>query len=193
MTDYSWPTSCIPSAASWRFAANTGAFGPRQATRYGDRWACTLTLPPMRQADSRAVLAFIARLRGGVHKAVLPVYGWTKRGAQASNILVKGGSQLGSVLTCDGVTPSLTDALMAGDWLTVDSRLYQVAEDTDADGTGEVDIPLTTDLYSAPADNAAVTILAPTMRGILQSVLDWNQAPGGIVQLAPLEFVEDIP
>lgn len=192
MTDYAWP-NVVPAAATWRFAANTAAFGPRQATRYGDRWTCTLTLPPMRRADSRAVLAFLARLRGGAHKAVLPVFGPARRGAQASNILVKGGSQLGSVLTCDGVTPGLVNAHMAGDWLTVDSRLYQVAEDTDADGTGEVDIPLTTDLYSAPADNAAVTILAPTMRGILQSVLDWNQAPGGIVQLAPLEFVEDIP
>lgn len=193
MTDYTWPNAVVPAAAAWRFAANTAAFGPRQATRYGDRWACTLTLPPMRQADVRAVLAFLARLRGGVHKAVIPVFGPARRGAQASNILVKGASQLGSVLTCDGVTPSLTDALMAGDWLTVDSRLYQVAEDTDADGAGEVDIPLTTDLYSAPADNADVTILAPTMRGILQSVLDWSQAPGGIVQLAPLEFIEDIP
>ena len=192
MTDYTWP-SIVPATSSWRMAANTAAFGMRPIARMGDRWACTLMLPAMKESTGHSVKAFLTRLRGCAHRVVLPNHAHVRRGT-AGNVLVNGSSQSGTTLICDGAGASITNAVRAGDYLTLENRLYMIADDANSDGSGNLVINLTHPLYIAPTNNAAVTLVNPTGRFLFMGEsVSWTRTPGDLVQFGPLEFLEDIP
>lgn len=193
MTDYTWPSTIVPSGCEWKLQANTGSFGVQAIPRPGGRWACTLAFPVLPRASARLLAAFLARIRGAAHRILLPVPAYVKRGAITANCLVSGASQTGLTLICDGVEVSLEKALRVGDWISVAGRLYMVSADCDSGATGYLAIPLTHPLYPSPADNDPVNVLTPFGRFILQGEASWQNLPRGNAAVQAISLLEDIP
>jgi hypothetical protein len=202
VTDFTWPTNLVPSSSEWRFIANTAAFtsplsgATRTLGRGGDRWACTLQFNAL-IGDARSEMqGFIARLRGQANRVILPDHSYKRRGALAANILVKGSSQTGLTLACDGGTAGVTNALRTGDYVTVENYPYMVVLDASTNGSGEVTLTLNRPLVQSPADNAAVNLLTPTGKFLLtDNTVGWSNTPAGwprIVSSFTLDFIEDI-
>jgi len=193
MTDLAWPSTIIPSASEWRMVANTASFGQTALARAGDRWACTLSLPILRRDEASVLRAYLARLRGHSHRAVLPNHAYVRLGALTTDARVAGGSQTGTTLVVDGVEASLENALRPGDLIGLDGRLYMVAADADSDSAGQLTLTLTHPIVTAPADNAVVSVVSPTGRFVFVGTLQWQNLPLGQSQLGALDFMEDIP
>lgn len=200
MTDYTWPSTVIPTSSEWQLVANTAAFvsplsgTTRTLARGGSRWACSLSCRNLRAEKRATLLAFLTRLEGQRHRVVLPDHAFVKRGTLAVNPLVKGGGQTGNSLAVDGATAAKT--LLAGDWISVGGLLYMVADTATVDGAGEASIPITPRLRSAPGDNATVTVVSPTGRFLLSgNTLSWSNAAGGragVLSTVVVDLVEDI-
>ena len=192
MTDYTWPATIIPAGSEWRLIANTASFGPRTLARPGDRWACTLSIPTLPADKAMTLRAFLSRLRGHTHRAVLPNHAYVRRGAISANATVSGAGQTGTTLNADGVEWTLPYALRAGDFISVNGRLHMVAADCSSEVRGVMAITLANSIDTAPADNAPIEILNPTGRFILTGQVQWQNLPRGRVQFGALEFIEDI-
>lgn len=84
--------------------------------------------------------------------------------------LIAGADQLGSVLACDGFTPSVT---VKRGWVfsvTYNGRpnIHMVTADTTANGSGVIAaLPIGPMLRGSPADNAAMNFATPTLQGYL--------------------------
>jgi hypothetical protein len=199
VASYTWPTALIPSSSDWRLISNTAAFsspltGSTQTlARGGDRWACTLTFNALADTNRRTLMAFLARLRGQAHRVVLPDHAYTRAGTLAGTPLVKGAAQTGVSLLIDGCTNDTT--LLAGDLFTVNNELKMVVADSTVAG-GEITVAFVPPLRTSPADNAPVTVAAPTGTFLLTSnTVGWSNNPAGwprIVSSFSVEFVEDI-
>lgn len=202
MTTYTWPSAIIPSSSEWRFLSNTASFvsplsgTTRTLSRGGDRWACTLVFNALTGANRADLQAFLARLRGQAHRVTLPDHSYYKRGALTANILVNGGSQSGVSLVCDGASAGITNAMRAGDYVTVGGYPYMVVADANSDGSGNITLTLNRPLLATPADNATVNLTAPTGTFLLAgNTVGWSNTPAGwprIVSGFSLEFIEDI-
>lgn len=81
--------------------------------------------------------------------------------------LVKGGGQIGSVLTIDGLTSGYT--VRKGQYLSVFTNgrhwLYAAASAVTANGSGEAAIQLEVMLRYPPTDNDPVNLAAPKIEG----------------------------
>jgi hypothetical protein len=195
VTDYTWPTSLVPNASEWRLIANTAAFvspltgATRTLARGGDRWACTLTLHNLTDDNRADLKAFLAKLRGQAHRVVIGDHSYTRRGTQSANVLVNGASQTGSSLIIDGGSGSST--FKAGDLVTVDGYLHMITADVTLSG-GAGTISIVPPLRSSPANNATVTVTAPTARFLLaNNTVSWSNVPGGFSSFT-VELIEDI-
>lgn len=193
MTDFAWPSTIIPASSEWRLIANTASFGQTALARSGDRWACTLSLPILQREPAALLRAFLARLRGHTHRAVLPNHAYERLGQLTTDARVAGASQTGTTLVVYGVEASLTNALRSGDLIGLDGRLYMVAADADSTSGGVLTLTLTHPIVTAPADNATVSVVTPTARFVLVGSAQWQNLPLGHVQVGSVEFMEDIP
>lgn len=203
MTDYTWPSSLIPSATQWRLIANTAAFvsplngATRTLARGGDRWGCTLTFNALIGDDRATMLAFLTRLRGQAHRVVVGDHSYTRRGALTANFLVKGAGQTGVSLACDGAATTVTNAMRAGDWITLEGYLYMIVADVSSNGSGELTLTLNRPLVQSPANDATVNITAPTGRFLLvDNTVSWSNTPGGwprIFSAFQVDLIEDLP
>lgn len=72
--------------------------------------------------------------------------------------LVNGADQTGSALITDGWTANTIDILKAGDWLSIDDKLYRTTASVDSDATGAATLSLWPKIRTAPADNAAISL-----------------------------------
>ena len=200
MSNYTWPTEVIPSATEWRLVSNTAAFfsplsgTTRTLSRGGDRWACSVTCANL-AGDKRAILqAFLARLRGQVHRVILRDHAYNKRGTLAVNPLVYGASQTGSTLNVDGATPAAT--LKAGDWIALGYSLHMIVADVTVAGGGTAALSITPPLRSSPADNSTVNILTPAGLFLLSdNTVSWSNTPRGFAEAMStftVELVEDL-
>lgn len=196
MTDFTWPAGIVPASSSWSLVANTVAFvSPLSGTvqtlgRGGDRWACSVTTPPLTAANRATMRAFVASLRGQAGRVVMPDHSYTRRGTQSAAVSVNGASQVGSSLIVDGGTASAT--LLAGDYIGVDGYLHLIVSDATFNGSGQATLSIVPPLRRSPADNATVTVTNPTARFVLTgNTAGWSNQPGGISSFT-LEFIEDL-
>jgi hypothetical protein len=134
----------------------------------GARWHVAFTLENLSEADTAAMQAFLAKLRGRSGRFTLHNMARPKpRGTLTGTPLVKGGSQTGTSLLIDGCTVGAT--LLAGDFIGVNGELKMVVADATANGAGEMTLTIEPPLRSSPADNAAVTLEKPTATFTLSS------------------------
>lgn len=177
------PSTPGPAAVAWEpvdfGTVLRGALGgaDQRVNRLGNRWRCTVTMPVMTPADARQwAVALTVGLREGVSWRIRQVSSPT---GSPGTVLVKGGSQAGSSLLCDGFTPGYV--LRAGMWLSIltggQRYLHQCAANLRADSAGEGTISLDAPLRVSPADNSPVEIGAPVIEGLLDEVPGWSLDP----------------
>jgi hypothetical protein len=177
------PSSPGPRAVSWQpidFGQTLpGALGgaDQRVNRLGNRWACTVELPPMRPEKARAWSAALVRgLQEGVSWRIRQV--GTPTGSPGT-VLVKGAGQGGLNLLCDGFTNGFV--LYAGQWLSIltggQRYLHQSVSTQVAGASGELTIALDFPLRVTPADNSPVELGAPMIEGLLADVPGWSLDP----------------
>ena len=195
MTDFTWPPGLSPSAASCTWLDNTVVFqSPLSGTvrtleRPGGRWRLTLTFS--RRDGLGALEAFVFRLNGAANRAVIPDFGYQRRGAGGGTPRVNGAGQAGLSLITSG-WPANTVVLLAGDRIGVSGQMIPVAETAETNGSGNVTLTLAHPIRTAPADQALIEIDAPTARYILANQASFAADPG-IFKATVLEFEEAIP
>ena len=172
MTILTFPSIRRPSRASYRLRGHTQTHrSPLDGTEQtlelpGAVWELTVSWESLDAADTRVLAAFLANLRGAAGRFYYSPALWSpRRAAGGGSPLVNGGAQSGGSLITDGWTPSAEVAL-AGDWLSFDDvgarrRLHMVTATATADGSGAATLAITPPIRRAPADDAAVEVVAP--------------------------------
>lgn len=169
MTNYILPSHTGIRGITFRMASqNVVSFSPftyqqQVISHAGRRWEVDVTLPPMKHADARIWLAWLAKLDGSLHTFNLgDPLGCVPQGEAGGTPLVAGASQTGTSLDVDGCTLSQTGWLKAGDYIQLgtlgSARLYMVTDDVDTDGAGAATISVWPAINTAPADDAAVIV-----------------------------------
>lgn len=172
-----------PRSVGWRMidfgGTLAGGLGgaSQRVNRLGNRWACTVELPPMTPADARAWAAALTRgLREGVSWKIRQV--GTATGSPGT-VLVQGAAQAGLDLVCDGFNPGYV--LRAGQWLSLSTGgqryLHQSASTQAVDATGVLTVALDAPLRVSPADNSPVELGAPVIEGLLADGPGWSLDP----------------
>ena len=168
----------------------------QQVQRFGGQlWQADIELRSMPLAVAAPWTAMLLALNGRQGTVLVGnPYAAAPFGAATGTPLVDGASQAGATLATKGWTPSVTGILKAGDSIQLGSgaetRLHQVLEDADSDGTGLASLTLWPDLRDSPADGAAVVTQSPkgTFR---QSANDsgWTADDRGLIQIT-LSLIE---
>ena len=169
MTNYALPTHTGIRNITFRMSTRTAlsespfTFKQQVIAYAGRRWEVDVTLPPMKHADARRWLAWLAKLDGNINTFTLgDPLGATARGSAGGTPLVAGAAQTGASLNVDGCTLSTTGWLLEGDYIQLgtgaSARLYMVTADVDTDGAGAATIPIWPEITTAPADNASVIV-----------------------------------
>lgn len=159
----------------------------------GARWVMEVTLRRMKRAEAAKWIAFIMKLRGRSET----FYGFdpdwkTNLGPCGGTPLVKGAGQTGTSLNIDGCTLSTLGWMKAGDYFSVGSELKRLTVDADANGSGETTLTFEPYLRSAPADNAAITVLNPkaVMKLTDDSMASWVSNENSIYEEKTLTAYE---
>ena len=121
----------------------------------GERWSGLYTLPPMLKNHAAIWISFLIKLRGrrGTFKAG-DQDRKTIQGATVGTVLVNGAGQTGNSINVDGVGATVTGAFKAGDYITIQDRLYMVTDDANSNGSGEAT------LYIEPALRSGILAIA---------------------------------
>ena len=134
----------------------------QQVQDWGGRaWEFDITLAPHVGADARRLSAFFDMI--APRRAFLfsdPTLVQSVIGVP----VVDGAGQTGTTLALSGFLPNFP-ALYAGDFLSLgtglDTRLYRVTADAQADATGRAVLQIVPPLRSSPANGATVNVTAP--------------------------------
>lgn len=162
--------------------------GRRQtAVHAGKILRASVSIVPLTEADLRAFDGFFMNLNGPENTFLLGAER-TRGGTGGGTILINGASETGATVSVDGMTPSETGVLLEGDFCSIESRLYGVTSQLDADGSGEGSLAVWPNVRLAPADNAVVETATP--RGEFR-LLDDFSPPSGLTSdgvSAPFSF-----
>jgi len=127
----------------------------------GQMWGASFSYAPMDRSTAEDLLAVFLKCNGSKGSFLLGDPGSaTPRGIGTGTPLVKGAGQTGNDLITDGWTISQTGILKVGDWIQLENHLYKVLIDANSDGSGNATFTIWPNLRSAPADNAALTVIS---------------------------------
>ena len=156
------PTTPVARSASINSQQSTivsvTTSGRKQARQIdGQRFAITLSYPPMTRAEFSPIKAFIIKQRSQLENfTIIPP---TESNAQgvASTVISTDASISAGATTCtvDGMTTSTNGILKAGDYFrfTGQNKVYMAVEDLNADGSGEGTLTFEPPLRSDVTDN----------------------------------------
>ena len=159
------PTSPVARSASINSQQNTivsvTTSGRKQARQIdGQKFAITLSYPPMTRSEFAPIKAFIIKQRSQLENfTVIPP---TESNAQgvASTVISTNASVSAGATTCtvDGMTTSTNGILKAGDYFrfTGQTKVYVAVEDLNADGSGEGTLTFEPPLRSAVTDDTVI-------------------------------------
>lgn len=144
--------------------SHSGLMQIRATKQLGWSWQEGYGLLNVRKPDDMGLMAFVNKTwsRGQIHDfthPLMPGSGISPNGVGTGTILVKGASQVGDTVLTDGWAINTPKSVRAGDMVKFsgDNAVYQLSEDADSNGAGEVSLVLHTSLRLSPADNAPVT------------------------------------
>ena len=155
----------------------------QEIRRKGSKYALTFSMP---------VMAYVQSMEWGDLQAegetvVMRVYQPGLVIGTPGTPLVKGGSQIGSSLLIDGLTPGYV--IRKDQFLSViiggQRFLYRARSLIAANGSGEAIVPLRTLLRRPPTDNAVVEIAQPMIEGFSKDV---SIVEVGVDRLVRLQF-----
>ena len=197
MTTFTFP-SITPTTNTFELVANTRTFqspltnAVQTTSRKGSLWRASLQFNNLSGADRKVLQAFVVKLNGQQHRFTLQDHSHTLRGAGGGTLRVKGGTQSGTTLVCDGATPSVNDYLRAGDYISFNNELHMITEDTNSNSIGEVNLSIAPPIRKVPSDNIEVDYTAPvTGVFMLAGPASWDTQPG-IFSSFNIEAVEDV-
>ena len=169
MTNYALPSHTGIQSAVFRMASRNAistspfTFAQQVISHQGQRWEVDVTLPPMKHADARIWLAWLAKLDGALNTFNLgDPLGATPQGSAGGAPLVAGANQTGSSLNVDGCSASQTNWLKAGDYIQLgtagSAKLHMVTDNVNTNGSGAATINVWPAIRVAPSDNASVIL-----------------------------------
>lgn len=180
-----YPTSPTPSNVKMTAYAPTlvsvaQSLKRQVRSRGGQRWRIEFGYPTMTRDQAAPLFGFLAAQRGQYETFSVAVPGYeAPRGTWAGTPLVKGGSQTGRSVACDGFSVGAT--VKAGDLVqfAADAKVYMVTADATANGAGEITLAIEPALMASPADNAVITSSNVAMTCALAAdTLEWSVGPG---------------
>jgi len=169
-------------------AMNTSpfTFGQEVFAWDGERWALDAALPPMREAEAEAWIAWRLALRGvvGTFHFGDPMRA-APRGTVTGSPVVDGGGQTGATLATRG----WDGELLAGDNIQIGSgssaRLYKVLADAATDSDGEAALEIFPRLREGPADGAPIVTSNPVgLFRMADNDWSWDHEGAGIYGLS---------
>lgn len=133
----------------------------------GQRWAASVSLPPMRKEDAEYWVAFLLSLKGQVGTFLMGDPNCkTARGSASTTPgtpLVNGGGQTGDTLVVDGLPANATGYLLPGDYIQLGAgaaaRLHKVLTQVNTDSLGNATLDIWPNLRVSPADNAGMIVV----------------------------------
>lgn len=178
------PDSVIPNGASAQVVTFGGVLRPPlggkllKLNRLGDRFLINVTLPPLPAATGREVVSLLLQ---GVREGLRMPYPLLDVDQSGSGTpLVNGAGQSGLTINLDGLTPSYQ--VKRGYWISIvdaagQHYLHVVRNDTSANGSGVIALPIETMLRVPFPDNAVVNITKPMIEGlVVGNELQWQLA-----------------
>ena len=145
----------------------------------GEQWNTTMTLPPMLKDKASIWLSFFLQLRGvrGTFK-IGDQDRKTIQGTATGTVRVNGASQTGNQVALDGFTASRANVFKAGDYIQINSYLYMVIEDVNADGSGEANVKIEPALRSGIEtinnDDAVIYSSTTTLMRLDNNEFQWD-------------------
>lgn len=194
MTDYTWPSALCAQATSLTWLDASARFvsplsgAVRSITRAGGRWALTMEWSAADSETAQQIEAFLWRLDGASHRAIVPDYGYVRQGTGQGTPVVDGDDQTGYTLATSGWTTEGV-VLRTGDRFTIGYDMYVLAQDATA-SSGDADLVLTQPLRWSPADTEPLEIDRPYARFVLTARVTSSARPGVFKAIA-VEFEED--
>ena len=197
MTTFSFP-SITPTTNTFELVANTRTFqspltnAVQTSSRKGSLWRASLQFSNLKGDDRQEMQAFLVKLKGQQHRFTLHDHSYTRRGAGGGTLLIKGASQSGTTLACDGATASVNNYLRAGDYISFNNELHMVVADANSDASGNVTLSIAPPIRKTPSDNAVVDYSAP-VSGVfmLAGPASWDTQVD-ITSSFNIEAVEDV-
>jgi hypothetical protein len=150
----------IPGSEHVTLVSTAQSLKQQTRSKPGHRWTFDLETTVLSQADWRDLFGFLAVQRGEYDTfTYTPVIWATPRGAGGGTPLVDGSSQAGRTVVTDG-WPATTAILKRGDVLKFanHAKVYMVTSDVTSSSSGAASLSIEPALFSAPADNEAITI-----------------------------------
>ena len=149
----------------------------------GQRWAASISLPPMKRLDAEYWVAFLLSLKGQIGTFLLGDPNCVTAQGSASTTpgtpLVNGAGQTGDTLIIDGLPVSTTGYLLPGDYIQLGSstttQFYKVLTQVNTSVSGGATLDLWPNLRSSPANNA--TIIVANTKGrfrLKDNVTQWG-------------------
>lgn len=186
MTIYSIPSNVGPNTIEWGLVSNTRTFsspetGDTQTKELpGAKWKATLNFRNLNDTRTRALKAFLTRLRGQVGQFYLKDYSYIgAAGVATGTPVVSGASQTGATINTTGWTVSTPGILLAGDLINVGTELKIVVVDADSDVSGNSTITIEPPIRTSPSDASPIVITNPTaIMRLEENTIMWITRPG---------------
>lgn len=132
----------------------------------GQRWAASVSLPPMKRQDAEYWVAFLLSLKGQLGTFLLGDPNCVDAQGSARTTpgtpRVNGGSQAGDSLVIDGLPINETAYLLPGDYIQIGTatttQLYKVLTQVNTEPSGGATLDIWPNLRGSPADNAVVSV-----------------------------------
>ena len=197
MTTYTFP-SVTPTTSTFELITNTKKFqsplsgAVQTADRKGARWRVTMSFKNLSGVNRALMQSFLAKLNGQEHRFYLQDHSYTKRGVGSGTIDVKGASQTGSTLLCDGASFAVTNILREGDYIAFNNELHMVTTDASSDGSGNVTLTIAPPIRKPTIDNDLIDTDVPVL-GVfmLGSKASWSNSVGLFSDFS-IEAIEDV-
>lgn len=195
MTAFAWPAGIPIAAASWWQVDGTRRFrSPLSGTLRTEQlhppyWEGNLTFTNLPADQGQAIEAYLWRLEGAVHRALVPMTDYQRQGAGGGSPQVSGAGQTGVSLVTSG-WPASTLVLKAGDRIGVSGQVFAIAADATSSGTGTATLSLSNPIRTSPS--GAIETTMPVIRCVIKNVFGMNTGPGRF-KSGQIEFEEAMP
>jgi len=168
MTTFTFP-NITPSSNSFELVTNTRTYqspltnSVQTASRKGSLWKASLQFNNLTGDNRKVMQAFLVKLNGQQHRFTLFDHSHTTRGAGGGTLRVKGASQSGVTLLCDGATASVNNYLKAGDYVSFNNELHMVVADASSDASTNLTLSIAPPIRKSPADNTIIDYSVPVL------------------------------
>ena len=128
----------------------------------GQRWSASVSIPPVRRDLAEPWIAFLTALRGQYGTFLMGDPNATSpQGAASGTLLIKGASQTGGSIDCDGAAND-TLIFKAGDYVQLGATaatrtLHKLLQDVTSDGSGNFTMEIWPHVRTSPSDNSTIT------------------------------------